>query len=69
MKEDYNNSAQEDADKDALDAAQDEYDKQIELLEQYEETLDEWREQKSNLQDLANEIYDAKLEEAQYKVE
>lgn len=68
-KEDYNNSAQEDADKDALDAAQDEYDKQIELLEQYEETLDEWREQKSNLQDLANEIYDAKLEEAQYKVD
>lgn len=64
----YNNSAQEDSDKDALEKAEEEYDKQIALLEQYEETLDEWRQQKSDLQDLANEIYDAKLEELDYKV-
>ena len=64
----YNNGPQEDADKDALDAAQDEYDKQMALLEQYEETLDEWRTQKLELQDLANQIYDAKLEELDYKL-
>ena len=67
-KKKYNDSDQKDADKDALEKAEEEYDKQIALLEQYEETLDEWRQQKSDLQDLANEIYDAKLEEIDYKV-
>ncbi len=68
-KETYNNSAQEDADKEALEKAEEQYDKEIELLEQYEETLDSWREQKANLQDLADQIYDAKLEELDYKVQ
>lgn len=68
-KKKYNDSDQDDDDKKALEKAEEEYDKQIALLEQYEETLDEWRQQKSDLQDLANEIYDAKLEELEYKVD
>lgn len=68
-KETYNSSAQEDADKEALEKAEEQYEKEIALLEQYEETLDSWREQKANLQDLADQIYDAKLEELDYKVQ
>lgn len=68
-KEAYNNSAQEDSDKDVLEKAEKEYDKQIELLEQYEETLDAWWDQKAELEDIANQILDAKLEELDYKVQ
>lgn len=64
----YNNSKQEDGDKDALEKAQKQYDKQMELLAQYEETLDAWWDQKAELTDIANQILDAKLEELDYKV-
>ena len=64
----YNGSAQEDSDKEALEKAQEEYDKQMELLEQYEETLDAWWDQKAELEDVANQILDARLEELDYKV-
>lgn len=68
-KETYNNSKQEDGDKEALEKAEAEYDKQMELLEQYEETLDAWWDQKAELEDVANQILDAKLEELDYKVQ
>jgi TP901 family phage tail tape measure protein len=68
-KEAYNNSAQEDGDKEALEKAEKEYDKQIELLEQYEETLDAWWDQKAELEDVANQILDAKLEALDYEVQ
>jgi hypothetical protein len=40
----YSNSAQEDGDKETLEAAEKKYEDQIKVLERYEETLDATRE-------------------------
>ena len=68
-KKNWNSSDQGDAAKKAFEEAEKQYEKQMDLLEAYEETLDEWHDQKEEMQELANQIYDAKLEELDYKVQ
>ena len=59
------NASQSDADKENLEAAQKEYDKQLDLLKQYEETLSAWHDQIDVLTDLRNQIQDLNYEKLQ----
>ena len=65
----YNNSAQEDADKEALEEAEKIYEEKIKILEQYEETLDATRESEEALQDAFDDWQAANFEMTQYKLE
>ena len=65
----FNGSAQEDADKKALEDAEKEYERLVEILEQYEETLKAWYEQEDRLIDLRNQIQDLNYEKLSYKLE
>lgn len=63
-KKDYN-ASQSEADKEALENAEKEYDKQVKLLQQYEETLNAWHDQADILTDLRNQIQDLNYEKLQ----
>lgn len=65
----YEASAQEDADKKALEKAQDAFEKKTKVLEQYEETLDAWMEQQAVVQDTLNQVQDATYDKLTYKLE
>ena len=65
----YEASAQEDADKQALEKAKDTFEKKTKVLEQYEETLDAWMEQQAVVQDALNQIQDATYDKLTYKLE
>ena len=65
----YNNSAQEDSDKDAFQKAENEYNQFIKDYEQYNETLDLIDELEQNITDALNEIADKKLEIITTKIE
>ena len=68
-KQTYNDSAQEDGDKELLDAAQKEYDEKIKLLEQYEETLDAVRESEKAALEAHYAWQDANFEKLSYALE
>ena len=59
------NASQSDADKENLETAQKEYDKQLDLLKQYEETLSAWHDQADVLTKLRNQIQDLNYEKLQ----
>ena len=63
------NESQSEADKETLEAAEAEYKKQLEILSQYEETLDAWNNQIDVIQDIQNQIQDLNYEKIQYKLE
>ena len=63
------NKTNSDADKKLLEDAQKKYDERLQILEQYEETLDAWREQEDKLTDIHNQIQDANFEKITRKVE
>ena len=65
----YNNSAQEDSDKDAFQKAEEEYNQFIKDYEQYNETLNLIDELEQNITDTLNEIADKKLEIITTKIE
>lgn len=68
-KEKYNKSDQTEADKDALDKAQDLYDQKISSLEQYEETLDKFNDAVDEQAETARKKLDLQLEGIQYIVD
>lgn len=61
--------SENESDKQALEDAEALYERQVEILEQYEETLDAWNEQVDILKDVKNQIQDANFEKITYKVE
>ena len=65
----YNMSAQEDADKEALEAAEKEYEERKKILEQYEETLDLAANEYNNLLEIQNKISQAAVDRITYKVD
>ena len=65
----YSNSAQEDADKDTLEAAEKRYEDQVAILEQYEETLDKTRESEKILNEAFDNWQAAHFEKFSYKLE
>ena len=65
----YNQSAQDEADEEALEAAEEKYEKQIAALEQYEETLDGIAESEETVRDLGYQIQDLNFEKLNTKLE
>ena len=65
----FNESGQTDADKEALEDAEEFYDAQIASLEQYEETLDSVNDSAETVRDTLFEIQDLKFEELTTKME
>jgi len=65
----YNMSAQEEADKKALEAAEKEYEERKKILEQYETTLDLAQNEYNNLLEMQNKISQATVEVITYKVD
>ena len=65
----FNESGQTDADKEALEEAEEFYDAQIASLEQYEETLDATNESAETVLDTLHQIQDLKFEELTTKME
>lgn len=68
-KKTYNNSAQEDADKEKLEAAEKKYEEKTEILKQYEETVDATRESELALQEAFDNIHAANAEKLSYEME
>lgn len=68
-KKTYNNSAQEDADKEKLEAAEKRYEEKTEILKQYEETVDATRESELALQEAFDNIHAANAEKLSYEME
>ena len=68
-KQKFNASAQEDGDKEALEAAEKEYEKKMKLLEQYEETLDGVRQSEAAYQEAFMNWQDSNFEKLNYKLE
>ena len=64
----YTNSGQTDSDKKALEEAEKKYEDQVAVLDQYEETLEAWRDQQEAMTETAYQILDAKMEEIDYTV-
>ena len=65
----YNESAQSEADKTALENAKKAYEEGKKILSQYEKTWNLWQEQNEELLDQINDLYDKKLEKIKYQVE
>ena len=65
----FNNSSQSEADKEALKNAEELYEKKVKILETYEETLNEQKEQEQILRDLENQLQDLNYEKLTYKLE
>ena len=68
-KETYNKSDQEDSDKDVLEQAEEEYNKKLQLLEQYEETLDAVRESEKTALEAHQAWQAANFEKLSYSLE
>lgn len=68
-RETYNNSKQDTDDEEALEKAEEKYEKQIAALEQYEETLDGIAESEETVLDLGNQIQDLKFDQLNTKME
>ena len=68
-REAYNNSAQEDADKEALEAAEKKYEEELAVLEQYEETVEAARKQEEELIELAIQLQQKRLDTITYVID
>ena len=66
--DEYNVSAQEEADKEILEKAQKTYEENKKILKQYEDTYNLLQEQIDNRIDQINAIYDAKLEKIDWQI-
>lgn len=68
-REKYNKSKQEDADKEALEAAEKKYEEELAVLEQYEETVEAARKQEEELIEIAIQLQQKRLDTITYVID